>query len=189
MRNSAKLPVASFVIAAFLVVFTIGSIAARSSNEHKAGAAGGGGDVANAPYAGSKFFSQAAAQSVGVDAVATGELKWDKAEYTAASGDVTFVVKNLATVAHQFGVEGNGIRYESGNLGGGTTATLTIKGLQPGEYQIVCNFPGHKEGGMVAKLTVTGDPVPGGGGAATPQGAATPGGRTGTPAPAASPTR
>ena len=78
----------------------------------------------------------------------------------------TFVVNNPSPVQHQFGVEGNGISYESGNLGGGTTTNLTIKGLPPGEYQIVCNFPGHKEGGMIAKLTVssgrglTSPPVP-----------------------------
>jgi uncharacterized cupredoxin-like copper-binding protein len=26
---------------------------------------------------------------------------------------------------------------------------------QPGDYQIICDLPGHLEGGMTAKLTVT----------------------------------
>lgn len=179
MTNSIKLPVAALAVALLFSVFTFGSIVTRRTLESASGAAVSG-DVANAPYGGSKFYSQAAAQQVPVAADPTGGLKWDKAEYTATAGDVTFTVANPSPVQHQFGVEGAGINYQSGNLGGGTTVTLTIKGLPPGEYQLVCNFPGHKAGGMVAKLTVTGD----GGASGTP--GATPG-TTGTPG--ATPTR
>ena len=154
MNNSIKLPVAALSVAVLLCIFTFGSIVARSSGTSGMPAAAGG-DVPNAPYKGSKFFSQVVDQKVSVAADPTGGLKWDKSAYTAPAGDVTFVVSNPSPVQHQFGVEGNGISYESGNLGGGTTVNLTIKGLPPGEYTIVCNFPGHKEGGMVAKLTVT----------------------------------
>jgi uncharacterized cupredoxin-like copper-binding protein len=56
---------------------------------------------------------------------------------------------------HQFGIEGNGIQYESGNLDPNTTTNLTIAGLKAGTYDVVCNFPGHKAGGMVAKLVVS----------------------------------
>ena len=154
MNNSIKLPVAALSVAILFCIFAFGSIVARNS------AASGtptvaGGDVANAPYRGSKFYSQVVDQKVSVAADPTGALRWDKTEYTATAGDVTFVVANPSPVQHQFGIEGNGISYQSGNLGGGTTTNLTIKGLPPGEYMIVCNFPGHREGGMVAKLTVT----------------------------------
>ncbi len=154
MTNSVKLPVAALCVALLFSVFTFGSIITRQSQASANGVVAGG-DVANNPYKGSKFYSQAVAQQVPVAADPTGGLKWDKTEYTATVGDVTFTVSNPSPVQHQFGVEGNGIAYESGNLGGGTTTTLTLKGLPPGEYQIVCNFPGHKEGGMIAKLTVT----------------------------------
>jgi uncharacterized cupredoxin-like copper-binding protein len=30
----------------------------------------------------------------------------------------------------------------------------TVKGLPAGEYQIVCNYPGHKAAGMIATLIV-----------------------------------
>ena len=155
MNNSIKLPVAALSVAVLLCVFAFGSIVARSGASSTGGTGASGGDVPNAPYKGSKFFSQVVDQKVSVAADPSGALKWDKTEYTAAAGDVSFVVSNPSPVQHQFGVEGNGIAYESGNLGGGTTTNLTIKNLPPGEYQIVCNFPGHKEGGMVAKLTVT----------------------------------
>lgn len=154
MNNSIKLPVAALSVAILLCVFTFGSIVARSSGTSGTPVVPGG-DVANAPYKGSKFYSQVVDQKVNVAADPSGGLRWDKTAYTAAAGDVTFVVNNPSPVQHQFAVEGNGISYQSGNLGGGTTTNLTIKGLPPGEYMIVCNFPGHKEGGMVAKLTVT----------------------------------
>lgn len=155
MNNSIKLPVAALSVALLLSVFAFGSIVARSGDAGSAGGTTSGGDVPNGPYRGSKFWSEAAAQKVDVAADPTGALRWEKTEYTAANGDVTFVVKNPAPIAHQFAVEGNGLSYQSGNLAGNSTTNLTIKGLPPGEYQIICNYPGHREGGMVTKLTVT----------------------------------
>ena len=155
MYNSIKLPIAALSVAALLCVFTFGSIVARGGGATGANTGATGGDVPNGQYRGSRFWSEVSAQTVDVSTDPSGALRWDKTEYTAKAGDVTFVVKNPSPVQHQFGVEGNGITFESGNLSGGSTNNLTIKGLTPGVYQIVCNFPGHKEGGMVAKLTVT----------------------------------
>lgn len=115
---------------------------------------GAGGEVSNGTYGGSKFTSAVTAQKVDVSAV-QGAVKWDKAQYTATAGDVTFVVKNPGPMPHQFGIEGNGIQYESGNLDPNTTTNLTITGLKAGTYDVVCNFPGHKAAGMVAKLVVS----------------------------------
>lgn len=82
------------------------------------------------------------------------QLKWDKPEYTASAGDVTFTVTNTSPMAHQFSVEGNGVDFKSPDFNGGTTNAFTVKGLKPGTYDIICNVPGHKEAGMVAKLVV-----------------------------------
>ena len=124
-----------------------------SANAAAGPTGGGGGDVPNGTYGGSKFSGAVVAQRVAIAATTTG-LQWDKAQYAATAGDVTFVVTNPAAFPHQLGVEGNGVRYESGELGSNTTTNLTIRGLKAGEYELVCNFPGHKAGGMVAKLTV-----------------------------------
>ncbi len=42
----------------------------------------------------------------------------------------------------------------SGDVSPGNTYHYTLKGLRAGEYQIVCDDPGHRQAGMVAKLTV-----------------------------------
>ena len=94
------------------------------------------------------------AQQVPVAADPGGALKWDRVSYEAIAGDITFVVKNSGPVGHQFSLEGNGVIYKSPNFGPNTTNMYTVKGLLAGEYQIVCNYPGHKAAGMVAKLTV-----------------------------------
>jgi uncharacterized cupredoxin-like copper-binding protein len=117
-------------------------------------AAAGEGDVPNGNYGGSKYFSVVVDQKVEISSVA-GALRWDKAQYTAKAGDVTFVTKNQGPMPHQLGIEGNGIKYESANLAPNTTTNLTIKGLKAGEYDVVCNVGNHKAQGMVAKLMVS----------------------------------
>jgi len=119
-----------------------------------AASGGAGGAVPNGTYGGTKFSGTVATQKVAVAAV-QGALKWDKAQYTATAGEVTFVVQNPGPMQHQFGIEGNGLMYESGNLDPNTTTNLTIMGLKAGPYDVVCNFPGHKAAGMVAKLVVS----------------------------------
>jgi len=110
--------------------------------------------VPNGTFGGNKFYSTVVDQKVEISSV-MGALKWDKAQYTAKVGDVTFVVKNLGPAPHQLGVETSTTKYESGVLANGSTTNLTIKGMTAGDYDIVCNIPGHKAAGMVAKLTVS----------------------------------
>jgi uncharacterized cupredoxin-like copper-binding protein len=112
----------------------------------KAGAPGKSGSLA--------FTGDTVAQQVQVAADPNGSLKWDKAAYDVKAGDVSFVVTNHSPMAHNFAVEGNGVKAQSKDFGTHTTNTFTLKGLPAGDYQIVCNIPGHKEAGMVAKLVV-----------------------------------
>lgn len=100
------------------------------------------------------FSPGTAAQQVVVDADPSGGLKWTKDTYEAQAGDVTFVVNNKSSAFHNFAVEGAGVLAQSPNFGANTTNMYTIKGLPPGEYLIVCNYPGHRAAGMVAKLIV-----------------------------------
>lgn len=117
------------------------------------GAAQAGGATSDAPI--TAFTSDSVAQQIQVAADASGALKWDRATYTAKAGDVTFVVTNKSSSFHNFAVEGTNVNAQSKNFGPNTTTTYTLKGLKPGEYLIVCNFPGHRAAGMVAKLIVT----------------------------------
>jgi plastocyanin len=93
-------------------------------------------------------------QQVAMSADPGGALRWDRATYEAEAGDITFVVRNSSPVGHQFSIEGNGVKFKSPNFGTNTTNMYTVKGLPAGEYQIVCNYPGHKAAGMVATLIV-----------------------------------
>jgi plastocyanin len=100
------------------------------------------------------FSGGTAAQQIQIAADPSGALKWGKATYEAQAGDVTFVVTNKSVSTHNFAIEGGSVKVQSPNFGSNTTNSYTIKGLPVGEYQIICNFPGHREAGMVAKLIV-----------------------------------
>lgn len=99
------------------------------------------------------FVEGEAAQKVEVEADPNGLLKWTRAEYRATAGDVSFVVKNPSPSRHNFVVKGNGVNATSAVFGRGAR-TYTLKGLPPGDYQIICTLPGHREAGMVARLSV-----------------------------------
>lgn len=118
----------------------------------------GGGAVPGADQSGTgaitAFSGDTAAQQIQVVADPTGAPKWDRATYEAKAGDVTFVVTNKSVSFHNFAVEGPNVSAQGKNFGGNTTSSYTLKGLQPGEYLIVCNYPGHRAAGMIAKLIV-----------------------------------
>lgn len=156
MENSPKMPTVAIVLATILLMITLGSFVKRTG----AGAQGEGtaarGDVPNGNYGGQRFFSQVVEQKVEVVADPSGGLRWTQPEYTATAGAISFVVNNPSPVVHQIGIEGadGQVNYQSPNFNGRTTNTYTIMDLPPGEYQVVCNVPGHSEGGMVSKLIV-----------------------------------
>jgi uncharacterized cupredoxin-like copper-binding protein len=87
------------------------------------------------------------------------------------AGPRTFDVRNEGAMPHELvvlrtdvkaadlPVEG-AVAKETGRVGGtadippGGTATLEVD-LAPGHYVVLCNVPGHYQGGMYADLTVT----------------------------------
>ena len=103
---------------------------------------------------GDQFGSDVVDQRVAVAANPTGALRWDRSTYEATAGDITFVVGNRSPMTHQFTLEGNGVTYRSKNLAPGTTTNLTVRALPAGEYQLSCDYAGHKQAGMVARLVV-----------------------------------
>ncbi len=112
------------------------------------------GAVTSGGPAGTGFSDEVLANTVAVNAEPKGTLRWERDSYEGKAGDVTFVVQNPSAIAHNFGIEGNGVKAISKTIGSKKSLNLTLKGLAPGEYLIVCTLPGHREGGMVAKLTL-----------------------------------
>lgn len=126
----------------FLTATLLGLLVACGAPD--SGAAGAGG-----------FTSDNFPNQVQVAADSKGGLKWDKSSYEAKAGAVTFVVTNTSPITHNFVIEGNGLRLTSKNFRGQNPEFLSVANLPAGEYQIICTIPGHREGGMVAKLVVT----------------------------------
>ena len=112
-------------------------------------ACGGPGDVD-----GGLFSGELVGQRVAVAADPSGALRWDRATYEATAGDITFVVGNPSSMTHQFTLEGNGVTYRSKTFSANTTNNFTAKALPAGEYQIICDYAGHKQAGMVARRIV-----------------------------------
>ena len=93
----------------------------------------------------------------------------------APAGEVVFTVTNEGTIGHEFlvvktdvadgDIELDGDHFseenpsllvidEIGEYAKETTESLTVT-LEPGNYQLVCNLPGHYENGMHTSFTVT----------------------------------
>ena len=81
------------------------------------------------------------------------EFAIDPKEVTTKPGAVTFAIANDGSVPHNLEVEGNGIEEVSKTIEGGQKTDLTVN-LEPGEYEMYCAIPGHREQGMEGTVTV-----------------------------------
>jgi uncharacterized cupredoxin-like copper-binding protein len=106
-----------------------------------------------------------------VDAALTdASLTLDRQE--VPSGRISFEISNEGTMVHEFEVfvgsaadlqiaknvadtSGMDLVEEIEDIAPGTSITLDVN-LDPGDYVIICNLPGHVASGMVTELTVTG---------------------------------
>ncbi|MFA7297350.1 MAG: multicopper oxidase domain-containing protein [Dehalococcoidia bacterium] len=94
--------------------------------------------------------SPAAAKTVAVE---LGDLFIKPGQISVEKGaNVTLKVKNTGGTEHNLAIEGGAMTK---NLKSGESADLTFK-ADKDTYTLVCTIPGHKEGGMVAKLTTGG---------------------------------
>jgi plastocyanin len=129
-------------IPALVLAIVLGAALAGCANMDAGGPATGG------------FSDEILSNQIAVSTDPKGTLRWEQQSYEGTAGDVTFVVSNPSTIGHNFVIEGNGLKVASKTIGAKKTQNLTLKGLAAGEYQIVCTLPGHREAGMVAKLTL-----------------------------------
>ena len=88
-----------------------------------------------------------------IPAAESGALAYEFASAEAAPGSVTIASPNESTVPHNIAIEGGGLNEEGPIVQGGADSELTVD-LKAGEYTFFCSVPGHREGGMLGKLTV-----------------------------------
>ena len=88
-----------------------------------------------------------------IDTDPSGALAYKAAAATAGPGPLTLNSKNDASIPHNIAIEGNGLDEEGPVVQGGKTSTVKVT-LKAGEYTFYCSVPGHREGGMVGKITV-----------------------------------
>jgi plastocyanin len=168
-------------ISAVLVLGTAASAIATSSKHHAEEAAGvrgeeGPGEGTAAPQAGAQATPETPGESqagpgsgqaqgapspggrgqrLQLAADPSGQLKYDVSSLEARGGRVTIELTNESSVAHDVRIEGQG----NPNLGGTRTvsdgATSATVQLRPGSYTFYCSVPGHRQGGMEGRLTVS----------------------------------
>jgi FtsP/CotA-like multicopper oxidase with cupredoxin domain len=85
-------------------------------------------------------------------AVTLSELAISPASITAVSGAGVHVT-NKGSVPHNLAVEGT--TSATPMIDPGASAHLDLSMLAPGDYSVICQVPGHKEGGMKAVLHLT----------------------------------
>jgi plastocyanin len=85
--------------------------------------------------------------------VAQAGLAYKFADAEANAGNVKITSENPQSTGHNIAIDGNGADEKGQVVQGGGTSEVTLD-LKPGEYSFYCSVPGHREGGMVGKLTV-----------------------------------
>ena len=85
------------------------------------------------------------------DQVKSGEFFFKLATKSEAKpGKVTFVVKNVGHVLHDFSIQGK----KTPLVAPGKTATLVVTFKKIGKFTYLCTVPGHAEAGMKGVFTV-----------------------------------
>ena len=112
----------------------------------------------------------AAADAAGTVRVSIADFKIKPAKRSTAPGRTTFSVKNRDPMVHELVIikttrkagdlpVSGGVASEKGkvgaarNIGHNQTKTVTVN-LKKGHYALICNIPGHYQGGMFADFTV-----------------------------------
>jgi len=83
--------------------------------------------------------------------VKASEFKFVLSTKTAKRGLVTFTVKNVGKLQHDFEISGRKTRL----ISPGQSATLRVTFLRKGAYPYKCTVPGHAAAGMKGVFTIT----------------------------------
>jgi len=85
--------------------------------------------------------------------------EWTITPVEASVGD-TLLVTNAGNVDHDYQIVGTALATPIIPPGG--TAQLSLDGLEPGTYQVICTIPGHESAGMTTTLVIGGGGPEGG---------------------------
>lgn len=80
------------------------------------------------------------------------DIDFDQDEYEVEAGAVEIVYENAGNIAHTLVIDGVPIELivrSNGDVDRG------VVDLEPGEYELFCDVPGHVPAGMIATLSVT----------------------------------
>jgi len=102
-------------------------------------------------FFGAESEAKGAGEKAKVVAVQEKEYKITLATSKLAAGTYTFEVKNVGKIKHDLAIQGG---KATPLISPGQSAKLTAT-LTRGTYTLYCNVPGHRQLGMVVKLTVT----------------------------------
>jgi uncharacterized cupredoxin-like copper-binding protein len=83
--------------------------------------------------------------------VTASEFKFVLSSKSARRGLVTFKVKNVGKLGHDFKIKGR----KTSVLSPGQSATLRVTFLKKGHYPYICTVPGHAAAGMKGVFTIT----------------------------------
>ena len=111
------------------------------------------GRLASAGAAKQEELAKAEGGTLDIPADPSGRTLYTFKNAEAPAGQLEIDSVNDSSVDHNIAVEGNGVDEEGEVVKGGATSTVQAD-LKPGEYTFYCSVPGHREAGMVGKLTV-----------------------------------
>ena len=95
--------------------------------------------------------SKVKATTVNVSAGSPSEFKFKLSKAKVPHGVVTFVVKNVGQVPHDFKIAGKKTKM----LNPGQSVPLKVTFTKAGKFKYVCTVPTHETLGMWGNLTVT----------------------------------
>ena len=101
----------------------------------------------------SKEIAKAEGGTIDIPADPSGALAYTFGGAEAEAGPLTMASKNDSAVDHNIAIEGQGADEIGPVVKGGGVSEIQFT-AQAGEYTFYCSVPGHREGGMLGKLTV-----------------------------------
>jgi mono/diheme cytochrome c family protein len=101
----------------------------------------------------SNEVAKAASGKLTIPADPSGALAYQYGSAQAPAGALNLESPNKSSVDHDIAIEGNGVNKAGPVVKNGGVSKISVS-LKPGQYTFFCSVPGHRQGGMIGKLTV-----------------------------------